>query len=128
MNDDDINVDNSDYIEDDLENVNEDDVDVSETTNNNVNFLSNKEVLNNMKSKKKKTFPFLTKYEKARILGVRAQQISTGAPIMIDSTGFTSALKVAEEELRQRKIPFIIRRTLPNGQIEDWKIEEFVSI
>jgi len=128
MNDDDINIDNSDYIEDDLENVNEDDVDLSETTNNNVNFLSNKEVLNNMKSKKKKTFPFLTKYEKARILGVRAQQISTGAPIMIDSTGFTSALEVAEEELRQRKIPFIIRRTLPNGQIEDWKIEEFVSI
>lgn len=122
----DDNIINNDYIDDDLENVNEDDIDITEN-NNSVNFLSNKEVLNNMKTMTKKTFPFLTKYEKARILGVRTQQISTGAPIMIDSTGLSSALQVAEEELRQRKIPFIIRRTLPNGKIEDWKIEEFIS-
>jgi DNA-directed RNA polymerase I, II, and III subunit RPABC2 len=122
----DDNIINNDYIDDDLENVNEDDFEITEN-NNSVNFLSNKEVLNNMKTMTKKTFPFLTKYEKARILGVRAQQISTGAPIMIDSTGLSSALQVAEEELRQRKIPFIIRRTLPNGKIEDWKIEEFIS-
>jgi DNA-directed RNA polymerase I, II, and III subunit RPABC2 len=125
---DDNEFDNNDFIEDDLNNVTEDDIDITDISKNNVNFMSNKEVLNNQKIKEKKTFPFLTKYEKARIIGVRAQQISTGSPMMINPEGFNSALEVAEEELRQRKIPFIIRRVLPNGQVEDWKIEEFTSV
>jgi DNA-directed RNA polymerase subunit K/omega len=57
---------------------------------------------------------YLTKYEKVRVLGARATQISLGAPPTIDITGMTDALTIAERELELRLIPIIIIRTLPN--------------
>merc|ERR1712129_22894 len=73
---------------------------------------------------KRITTPYLTKYEKARILGTRALQISMGAPIMIETIGETDPLEIAMKELRERKIPMIIRRFLPDGTFEDWKVSE----
>ena len=71
------------------------------------------------------TTPYLTKYEKARVLGARALQISRNAPVMIDlEPGEWDPLEIAEKELRARKIPFIIRRYLPNNTYEDWKVSE----
>ena len=124
--DDDNNFESGDFFEEDLNNINEDDIDYNQE--NKINFNSNKEDIYNQKTKEKKTLPFLTKYEKARIIGLRTQQLSTGAIPMIDTEIFNSALEVAEEELKQRKIPFIIRRVFPNGDIEDWKIEEFKTV
>ncbi|AFZ81438.1 DNA-directed RNA polymerase subunit I, putative [Theileria equi strain WA] len=92
------------------------------------------------------TSPYLTKYEKARIIGTRALQISLNAPITIpiDSTdagddgmhsvgdfGDTQTaaidpLIIAERELYQKTVPFIVRRYLPNGSYEDWRIEELI--
>jgi len=76
-----------------------------------------------------KTLPFLTKYEKARILGERAKQLNVGAtpfvhvePHMID--GYLIALK----ELEEKKIPFIIKRPLPNGGCEYWKLKDLEFI
>lgn len=70
---------------------------------------------------------FLTKYEKARILGARALQISKNAPVMVDlEPGEWDPLKIAEKELLAKKIPFIIRRYLPNNTYEDWKVEELI--
>ena len=69
--------------------------------------------------------PFMTKYEKARVLGTRALQISKNAPLMIiPLPGETDPYKLAERELAERKIPFIIRRYLPDGAYEDWKLSE----
>merc|ERR1712228_431424 len=73
---------------------------------------------------KRITTPYMTKYEKARILGTRALQISMGAPIMIETIGETDPLEIAMKELRERKIPMIIRRFLPDGTFEDWKVSE----
>ena len=70
------------------------------------------------------TTPYLTKYEKARILGTRALQISMGAPVMVEMVGETDPLEIALKELRERKIPMIIRRFLPDGTFEDWKVSE----
>lgn len=56
------------------------------------------------------TTRFLTKYERARILGTRALQISMNAPIMVKPGNETDPLKIAMMELRARKIPIIIRR------------------
>eukprot|EP01084_Bolivina_argentea_P311667 539507_1 len=70
------------------------------------------------------TTPYLTKYEKARILGTRALQISMGAPVMVEMVGETDPLEIAQKELRERKIPMIIRRFLPDGTFEDWKVSE----
>ena len=70
------------------------------------------------------TSRFMTKYERARILGTRALQISMNAPVMVDLEGLTDPLKIAEKELEQRKIPLIVRRYLPDGTYEDWPIND----
>jgi len=68
---------------------------------------------------------FLTKYERARVLGARALQISKNAPLLVDiEPGEWDPLKIAEKELVNRKIPFIIRRYLPDGSFEDWRLDE----
>jgi len=72
------------------------------------------------------TTRYLTKYERARVLGTRALQISMNAPVMVDLDGETDPLKIAMRELRERKIPIIIRRYLPDGSHEDWKIDELI--
>jgi len=72
------------------------------------------------------TLPFLTKYEKARILGARALQISLGAPVMVNLENQTDALDIATKELKERKIPITIRRYLPGGKHEDWHLDELI--
>lgn len=62
----------------------------------------------------------LTKYEKARILGIRALQISQGAPVKADIEGsLTDPLLIAEAELKSKNSPIIIRRPLPDGTFEE---------
>ena len=72
-----------------------------------------------------KTIPIMTKYEKTRILGQRAKQLNEGAQpfIKIDSTVIDGYL-IAMKELEQKKTPFIIRRPLPNGGSEYWRIQD----
>mmetsp|Transcript_11209 Transcript_11209/g.25416 ORF Transcript_11209/g.25416 Transcript_11209/m.25416 type:complete len:126 (-) Transcript_11209:475-852(-) len=72
------------------------------------------------------TLPILTKYEKARILGARALQISMGAPVLTQINTLSDPLDIASKELVERKIPIIIRRYLPNGKYEDWSIQELI--
>ncbi|KAI0361460.1 RNA polymerase Rpb6 [Trametes cingulata] len=73
------------------------------------------------------TTPYLTKYERARVLGTRALQISMNAPVLVPLDGETDALQIAIKELSQRKIPLIIRRYLPDGSFEDWSVSELIS-
>jgi len=48
------------------------------------------------------------------------------APIMVELEGETDPLEIAMKELRERKIPIIIRRYLPDGSAEDWSLDELV--
>ncbi|OIW32988.1 RNA polymerase Rpb6 [Coniochaeta ligniaria NRRL 30616] len=73
------------------------------------------------------TTPFMTKYERARILGTRALQISMNAPVLVDLEGETDPLQIAIKELREKKIPLIVRRYLPDGFYEDWTCEELLQ-
>jgi DNA-directed RNA polymerase I, II, and III subunit RPABC2 len=73
---------------------------------------------------KRVTTPYLTKYERARILGTRATQISHNAPVLVDLEGEYDPLTIAEKELRQRAIPMIIRRYLPDNTYEEWQLSE----
>ena len=70
--------------------------------------------------------PILTRFEKARIKGARALQLSLGAPTFIEipETAATS-LDIAMEELEQRLIPISIRRSLPNGDYQNIPLFEF---
>ena len=70
--------------------------------------------------------PTLTRFEKARIMGARALQLSLGAPVFIEiPKDATTSLEIAMEELKQRIIPIIIRRTLPNGDYQNIPIDKF---
>ncbi len=70
--------------------------------------------------------PTLTRFEKARIMGARALQLSLGAPVFIEiPKNATSSLEIAMEELKQRVIPIIIKRTLPNGAYQNLSIDQF---
>eukprot|EP00741_Cyanophora_paradoxa_P023515 tig00021589_g22717.t1 len=77
-------------------------------------------------AKPKTTTKYMTKYERARILGTRALQIAMNAPVMVQLEGETDPLQIAMKELRERKIPIKIRRYLPDGSHEDWDISEMI--
>lgn len=78
-------------------------------------------------SKPRMTTPYMTKYERARVLGTRALQISMNAPVMVDLVdGETDPLQIASKELREKRVPFTIRRYLPDGTYEDWGIHELI--
>lgn len=72
------------------------------------------------------TTRYLTKYERARLLGTRALQLSMNAPPLVELDGETDPLKIAAKELRERKLPLIVRRYLPDGSFEDWSLEELI--
>lgn len=76
-----------------------------------------------------RTIPFLTKYEKARVLGQRAKQIETGAkPFISVPENVIDGYVIAELELQQKRIPFIIRRPIPGGAFEYWNIRDLEMI
>jgi len=76
-----------------------------------------------------KTLPFLTKYEKTRVLGQRSKQILSGSnPYIEVSKEIIDSYIIAEMELKAKKIPFIIRRPLPNGGCEYWKLKDLENI
>jgi len=76
-----------------------------------------------------KTIPFLTKYERARVLGQRAKQIESGAkPFVRVPENVVDGYIIAELELQQKRIPFIIRRPLPNGGSEYWNLRDLEII
>ena len=76
-----------------------------------------------------KTLPFLTKYEKTRILGERTHQINSGSkPFISVESNIIDGYLIALAELEQKKIPFIIKRPLPNGGCEYWKLKDLEII
>ena len=66
----------------------------------------------------------LTKYERVRIIGIRAKQIMTGANILLRGIENKTPSEIAELELKHNMVPFKIKRRLPNGRYEVWKLSE----
>jgi len=70
--------------------------------------------------------PTLTRFEKARIMGARALQLSLGAPTFIPiPKDARTSLDIAMEELERKAIPITVRRVLPNGDFQNIPIEHF---
>ncbi|GAA6029563.1 hypothetical protein JCM8097_000939 [Rhodosporidiobolus ruineniae] len=78
-------------------------------------------------NKERVTTPYMTKYERARILGTRALQISMNAPVLVDLQGESDPLVIAQKELAAKKIPLVVRRFLPDGSYEDWLVSELLT-
>lgn len=76
---------------------------------------------------RRSTTHYMTKYERARILGTRALQLSMNAPPLIDIKEEVDPLRIASLELGENRIPIIIRRYLPDGSYEDWAASELVQ-
>jgi DNA-directed RNA polymerase I, II, and III subunit RPABC2 len=72
-----------------------------------------------------KTIPYITKFEKAKILGERAKQLNAGAQPMVQvEDDIIDGYLIALKEYEERKIPMIIRRPLPNGGSEYWRFAD----
>ena len=81
-----------------------------------------------VKPEERITKPILFKYERVRILSERRQQLIHGAKPMVRVPKNVSEKEIADLELKARVIPFIISRTLPNGDTEHWKLDELEII
>lgn len=76
-----------------------------------------------------RTIPFVTRYEKARAIGERAKQINSGAkPFVEIDQSMIDGYLIALKEFEEKKIPFIIRRPLPNGTSEYWRLSDLEII
>jgi DNA-directed RNA polymerase I, II, and III subunit RPABC2 len=76
-----------------------------------------------------RTIPYLTKYEKARVLGQRAKQINTGAKAFVKVPDHVvDGYLIAELELMQKRVPFIIRRPIFGGGCEYWNLKDLEII
>ena len=76
-----------------------------------------------------KTMPFITKYEKARVIGERATQLNSGAIPMVEvEPSVIDGYLIALKEFEEKKIPFIVKRPMPNGGCEYWKLSDLENI
>lgn len=73
--------------------------------------------------------PFLSIFEKTKILGFRANQIAQGArPYILVPEHVTNVLEIAKLELEQRRLPLILKRPMPDGTFEYWRLSDLLLI
>lgn len=79
---------------------------------------------------KNRTNNILSKYEKVKIIGIRAEQIQRGAMpyVAVDKTVPFDPRQIAKAELMAGKIPFMISRKLPDGKIEYWRLDDMMIL
>ena len=76
-----------------------------------------------------RTYPFLTIFERTKIIGLRANQLSRGsAPFVAVPKHITDVRDIARLELEQKRIPFIVKRPLPNGSFEYWRLSDLLLL
>jgi DNA-directed RNA polymerase subunit K/omega len=76
-----------------------------------------------------RSVPILTKYEKAKVLGQRTKQLNMGSTpfVAVDRMTMDNSI-IAEEELKAKKLPFIIQRPMPGGGVEYWHVKDLEVI
>jgi len=76
-----------------------------------------------------RTYPFLTNFEKTKIIGLRANQLSKGSlPFISIPKHVTDVKDIARLELEQKRLPFIVKRPLPNGTFEYWRLIDLLIL
>lgn len=86
------------------------------------------DIMSNYDPKKNKTKNILSKYEKVKILGIRTEQLQRGAEPLINWDGEFDPRKIAKEELMQRKTPLMIRRKMPDGAVEYFRLDDMIIL
>jgi|TARA_B110001469_G_scaffold221_1_gene322 DNA-directed RNA polymerase subunit K/omega len=78
--------------------------------------------------KNNKSSNVLNKYEKTKVIYERIQLIQRGAiPFIKNPDKYESIYDIVIDELKQQKIPFIIKRRIGND-IEYWKLEDLIIL
>lgn len=78
---------------------------------------------------KHRTYPFLTQYERTKIIGLRAKQLSKGSvPFVAVPKHITDVRDIARLELEQKRLPYILKRPLPNGTYEYWRLSDLLIL
>lgn len=76
-----------------------------------------------------RTYPFLTNFERTKIIGMRANQLSKGSvPFIAVPKHITDVRDIARLELDQKRLPYIIKRPLPNGTYEYWRLADLLIL
>ena len=89
------------------------------------NITQCEDIYNEINKKNKISQPFLSKYERTKIIGLAAQQIESGRePDLIIPKSLVEPIEIAEYELKNKKTPFIIKRKLPNNKFEYWTLDQ----
>lgn len=79
--------------------------------------------------KRHRSVPYLTPFERTKIIGFRANQIAQGARAFIDVPAHvTDVLEIARLELEQKRLPFIIKRPMPDGTFEYWRLTDLMIL
>lgn len=87
------------------------------------------DIINDYHPKKNTSKNFLNKYERVKLIGIRAEQLQRGAIPMVDFDAENfNAIEISKRELEQRKMPFMIKRTLPDNTFEYWRLKDMVYI
>ena len=84
------------------------------------------EIAANYDPLKNTTRNIMSKYEKAKIIGMRIQQLANGATTLVDTSKLKSVQEIVYAELEQKVLPFIVIRALPNGTSEYWKVKDMI--
>jgi len=84
---------------------------------------------NGDKDRSHTTYPFLTLYEKTKVLSLRASQLARGAPPFIDVPEYlTDVYEIAKSELEAKRLPYILKRPLPDGNYEYWRLADLMIL
>jgi DNA-directed RNA polymerase I, II, and III subunit RPABC2 len=79
--------------------------------------------------KRHATYPFLTMYERTKIISLRAAQLAHGAAPFIDVPDYlTDVYEIAKAELEAKRLPYILKRPLPNGEYEYWRLADLILL
>ena len=96
----------------------------SKTGNNRFTIINNKKNYYDYYNLKKSTKPFLNKFEKAALYAIRIQQLSSGAAPLVNYDNLVNLKDIVSEELRQKKLPLMIRRYFCDNSYEDWRLQD----
>lgn len=84
------------------------------------------DIMSNYDTSKYITRPHMTRYELAKVVGMRLEQLARGAQTLIDDNKCKSIREIVMKELDEKKLPFLVVRALPNGKKEYWRVADLV--
>lgn len=125
--DDDENPEEDEEDDENLDDIEDDENTINISENHKFEIVSKDKTYERLQSRKKETSPFMNRFEITKLIGIRAQQLACGMqPCVSFDPDITNTEFIAIQELLQKKMPLIVRRYLPNGVYEDWRVNELI--